>query len=130
MSVYDYESEHDDEVLMKPPAPNPCSECPWRRNAAPGWLGPHTAEEWIGAAHGDGQIACHLTINEDNDDDLSKADTMTTCAGAAIFRANVCKLPRTLRGIPGYTLPADRERVFSWNNEFIDYHNRRGGRES
>jgi hypothetical protein len=37
-----------------PPAvPEPCNDCPWRRNATPGWLGPHTAEEWIKQAHSD-----------------------------------------------------------------------------
>jgi len=112
------------EPLMKPPAPKPCNDCPWRRNAAPGWLGPHTAEEWCQMAHGDGQIACHQTIPEGTPEDGSDLDQMTACAGAAIFRANVCKAPRSLRGIPGYAMPADRERVFSWDNEFIDYHNR------
>ena len=112
----------DDEKLMRPPAKAPCSECPWRRDAEPGWLGPHTPEEWAAMAHADGQIACHLTIPSDTPEDGSDLDEMTACAGAAIFRANVCKSPRSLRGIPEQHLRADRQRVFSWDNEFIEYH--------
>lgn len=118
MSVF----SETDEPLMKPPAKQPCNDCPWRRNSIRGWLGPHTAEEWVQMAHGDGQIACHQTIPEGSDDDDPDLSTMTACAGATIFRANVCKSPRPTRGIPAYQLPADRERVFSWNDEFIAHH--------
>ena len=112
----------DGEKLMRPPAKNPCNDCPWRRDAIPGWLGPHTAEEWTQMAHADGQIACHQTIPADTPEDGSDLDQMTACAGAAIFRANIAKSPRPLRGLPEYRLAADRERVFSWDDEFIAYH--------
>lgn len=113
-----------EEELMRPPAKNPCNDCPWRRNSIRGWLGPTSAEDWVRLAHTDAQIACHQTIPEGSDDNDPVFEDMTTCAGATIFRANVCKSPRTTRGLPEYQLPADRERVFSWNDEFLAHHTR------
>lgn len=84
----------------------PCGDCPWRRDALPGWTGGLTPETWIRGAHGDEQIDCHTL-------------TGAQCAGAAIYRANVCKRPRnpeTLR------LPADRDHVFESPTEFLEHH--------
>lgn len=84
----------------------PCSDCPWARTALPGWLGPNTAAEWLQCAHGEAQIPCHTR-------------TGAQCAGSAIYRANVVKLPRdpqTLR------LPADETRVFGSPAEFTRHH--------
>lgn len=84
----------------------PCSDCPWRRTAVEGWLGPMTGPEWIECALGEIQIDCHTLIG-------------AQCAGAATFRANVGKLPRD-RGC--LRLPRDRERVFATRAEFLEYH--------
>jgi hypothetical protein len=107
-------------MSMKPPTGTPCGECPWRRKSLPGWLGPHTAEEWNAGVHGDHEIACHLTIPDDFQDS-EDADTsmMTTCSGSAIHRSNVCKSPRY---VPRENaLPADRELVFGYG-EFLAHH--------
>lgn len=104
-------------MSMKPPTGTPCSECPWRRNSLPGWLGPHTAEEWAQGVHGDQEIACHLTIPEDADDEPEDVSMMTACSGAAIHRANICKSPRN---VP-YKLPADTRTVFGYG-EFLEHH--------
>lgn len=83
----------------------PCGDCPWARASVNGWLGNMTAEQWVHAAHGDGQIDCHTVIGPQ-------------CAGAAIYRRNVCK-----RVDPGILeLPADRELVFARQTEFIEHH--------
>lgn len=93
----------------------PCNECPWRRDSTPGHLGPHSAEEWVAAAHGEGAIACHLTITDSNWTD----EGMRQCAGAATFRANVLKVPRN----PTIAVAkVDKERVFGWNDEFMEHH--------
>lgn len=105
---------------MKPPTGTPCGECPWRRKSLPGWLGPHSAEEWNAGVHGDHEIACHLSIPEHFVDDVD-ADTseLLTCSGAAIYRANVCKSPRN---VPReHALPADRVTVFG-HGEFLAHH--------
>jgi hypothetical protein len=86
----------------------PCAECPWRRGACKGWLGPETGypQVYINAAHGEEIIECHLShINE--------------CAGAAIYRANVSK--RTRHG-GELKLPADTTTVFASPEEFIEHH--------
>lgn len=92
----------------------PCRDCPWRRNAAPGWLGPHDADYWLRAAHGEGAIACHLTLSDGGG--WSEA---SQCRGAASFRANVCKRPMNPTIAVG---PDDTERVFASNAEFKEHH--------
>ncbi len=84
----------------------PCRDCPWRRVAVEGWLGPMTGPEWIAFVQSDAQIDCHTLLG-------------AQCAGAAIFRANIGKLPRDRVAL---RLPRDRERVFASPTEFLDYH--------
>jgi len=98
---------------VKAPKRTPCSECPWRRVAPAGWLGPETAEGWINIVLGDGLIACHMTIPGH---DLAD---MTQCAGAAIFRANVAKIPRSSAV---HKLPKNRDEVFATPAEFRQHH--------
>jgi len=93
----------------------PCNDCPWRRESAPGWLGPSTSQEWVEMAHGEVPIACHLTITNESWDD----DGIKQCGGAAIYRANVCKKPRNSEIIVGNP---DREKVFSRSTEFLAHH--------
>lgn len=91
----------------------PCSECPWRINAVPGWLGPYEAETWVRMAHGEIPIACHQTIKEDRSWEGAKQ-----CAGAAAYRANVAKSPRDREVAVG----PKREDVFASPQEFKEYH--------
>lgn len=94
----------------------PCSDCPLRRDAVPGWLGESptnrgelaTAAEWIDMLHGETRIDCHTRIGPQ-------------CAGAAIYRGNVCKMPRDRELL---VLPADDRRVFSDADEFRERHGR------
>ncbi len=84
----------------------PCSDCPWARKSLPGWLGGISIDDWIACAHADGKILCH-------------AFKGPQCAGAAIFRRHICKSPRDPEVL---VLPADREKVFSWHDEFREHH--------
>lgn len=88
----------------------PCNDCPWRRKSCPGWLGSeYTPEEWVNLAHLDSLIDCHK----------SKAKVAhTSCAGAAIYRANVVKRPPDGQ----LCLPADRAKVFAGPHEFVKHH--------
>lgn len=99
----------------------PCIECPWRRDSAAGHLGPHDAKTWAQAAHGESAIACHATITGEDWTDPG----MRQCAGAAIFRRNVLKLPHNPT-IATSDEP-DHERVFSSSREFIAHHERHDG---
>lgn len=108
------------EHIMKAPNKRPCTECPWRRDSLRSYLGPHDADEWLAMAHGESQIACHVTIPEGTPEDGSDLHEMTQCAGAAIFRANVFKSPRWATA--DEHLPRDTDTVFAWNDEFKDHH--------
>ena len=106
----------------------PCFDCPWRRNAVKGWLGPYTAEEWQQLVHSDEAIACHTTLPSGDEDveDLSAmeiqerwlAEGVRQCAGAAIYRTHIFKSPRDPQVA---TLPSDKETVFGMG-EFVPYH--------
>ena len=56
--------------------------------------------------HGEAMIECHVHPD-------------VQCAGAAIYRANVCK---RLRNPDALSLPAGRESVFARPTEFVDHH--------
>lgn len=99
------------------PTKEPCNDCPWRRNSVRGWLGPYDARQWIEAAHGEGAIACHQTIPKGG----GWGPNTLQCRGAAIFRANAKKQPRNPTITTG---PEDKERVFAWDDEFIEHHER------
>lgn len=104
------------------PTPTPCNECPWRREAAPGHLGPYTPLDWIKIAHSDRPIACHKTIvvidplEGTGDWEHPK---LRQCRGAAIFRANVRKNPKRPDIETG---PIDEESCFADNVEFMEHH--------
>jgi hypothetical protein len=84
-----------------------CSDCPWRRDALPGWLGSNSAEEWVQIAHGDAIVECHTLLG-------------AQCAGIATYRTNVCKSARP----PNMKLPKDTELVFAWPPQFLEHHNK------
>jgi hypothetical protein len=84
----------------------PCQDCPFARASIRGWLGPYTAEEWLRIVHGEGKVECHTKIGPQ-------------CAGAAIYRGNVCKDPRDKTLL---TLPRDTRLVFKGPQEFIEHH--------
>lgn len=88
----------------------PCHDCPWRRSSIPGWTGAVTVENWIEAAMSDAKVACHTKVGLDG--------KPHQCAGIAIYRANVCKLPRDPEVM---RLPPDHEAVFGFN-EFQSHH--------
>lgn len=103
----------DDAVPAERQHARPCSDCPWSRRSLPSWLGDLTAEEWLRAAHGEARMECHTLLG-------------AQCAGAATYRANVCKLthdPTDLR------LPVDRESVFTSPREFKAHHANMGKRK-
>lgn len=105
---------------LPPATPNPCNDCPWVRTSIPGWLGPHTPQEWTDQAHGEVPIACHQTIvaDEDGVGDWNHPK-MRQCRGAAIYRANVCKSPHREDIAVG---PVNKEAVFARRTEFEAHH--------
>lgn len=98
----------------------PCRECPWRRVAAAGWLGPYDAQTWVELAHSETPIACHMTIDEEETEGDWTAPDLRQCAGAAQYRKNVAMLPRN-RDI-AIALNKDIDTVFTTPFEFIEHH--------
>lgn len=83
-----------------------CTDCPWRRDALNGWLGGNTAQEWLIFAHHDTHVECHVYSD-------------VQCAGIAIYRANLCKLPRDPSIL---VLPPDTKTIFANPREFLEHH--------
>lgn len=88
-----------------------CIDCPFGRLAVSGWLADKTPEEWIFCIHGEGRMECHTK--------LEAPRVAWQCAGAAIFRANVFKVPRDPKLL---ILPASDKLVFGSNLEFWEHH--------
>ncbi len=85
---------------------SPCSDCPWARKSLAGWLGSLSPRYWISVILGDGKVDCHTRVP-------------MQCAGAATFRANICKSPRDRSVLQ---LPQDKVKVFSAPEEFMKHH--------
>lgn len=103
----------------------PCRECPWRRNSAPGWLGNHSAGDFLALSEQGAHLPCHLHVDYEQEgweDDASKAPQ---CAGHAIFLANRCKRPV---GNQQAAQP-DHKAVFTRPHEFVAHHTRRDPKE-
>ena len=96
----------DEAVETKEQHKNPCSDCPFARTALSGWLGGMSKEKWVHIAHGDTWVDCHALKGHQ-------------CAGIAIYRANVCKRPRSSEVL---ILPKDKEKVFATPDEFLNHH--------
>lgn len=96
----------EDAVPAKGQHKSPCSDCPFARTALKSWLGGLSVTQWLAGVHLEMRVECHVFEG-------------AQCAGAAIFRGNICKLPRdpdTLR------LPADHKKVFSNDHQFEEHH--------
>lgn len=85
----------------------PCEDCPFSRKSISGWLGGSSPAEYCLDAHQDSLIECHTKL---------MGGEPIQCAGAAIYRANVCKC------CDGFSLPVDKERVFASPKEFLEHH--------
>lgn len=72
---------------------------------------------WIESAHSDSPLMCHKTLHREQHD-FTDPD-IRQCRGAAIFRANVHKVPRNPTAVTG---PRDTATVFASNAEMIDHH--------
>lgn len=111
-------------IQLPKATPKPCADCPWRRVAAPGWLGPMSPDEWIALAHSDHPIACHKTILDTDETGTGAWDHpgVRQCFGAAQFRVNVFKSPRNPTDAEHAIDDRDTATVFGTDAEFLDYH--------
>ena len=111
-------------MKYREPCAKPCSNCPFRRESMPGWLGAGSPESFIDCIQRDEPLPCHPTIDYDDRHWLAKwmaqgDDTGSICAGSLIFMANKLQRPHD----PAFpTMKADRETVFSNSIEFVRHH--------
>lgn len=111
---------------MNLPAPDvtkkPCNECPWRRDAEPGFFGDQIPEDFAAPALSGDMIICHKTVKIEGRDYSQPG--LRQCAGAAAFRANVGRPPRDPRVTMG---ELDPDGIFATTGEFLDHHARTSG---
>lgn len=104
------------------PCTKPCNDCPWRKVSLPGWLGPMPAADWIRLASSDEPIACHTTIDADENGEGDWSNPrMRQCAGAARYRRNMGKLVRNETDASNF-VEADREAIFTSPVQFMEHH--------
>lgn len=104
------------------PSRKPCSECPFRRKALPGYTGNAAPQEFIEAAMSDVRMPCHKTMDYSDPrwyQKLLKRKMGLDCAGAAVLFANTCKVSRERVRL---RLKADHKNVFSSASEFLQHH--------
>lgn len=110
----------------------PCNVCPFRRESAPGWLGPWRADDLLKSLAIE-PFPCHQTIpegymaNVPPGTDPFDDDRLQGCAGAAIFLNN--KFERSRCGVTSQhqdmvksISERIKESVFSRAEEFIAHH--------
>lgn len=105
----------------------PCSQCPWRRASAPGYLGASTPEQFLAQAESETRMPCHCTVDYERADWQEQVQTKPRCAGHAAYLRNRCKQPRD-QGLADFVRQVDRNPdVFTRPEEFLRHH---GGDES
>lgn len=105
---------------MRPPAKQPCGQCPFRKASTRGYLGADNPGHFIMTALSPVVMPCHLTVDYTNPGWKDEAvHSARQCSGRAIFLANNLK---NVRNPEIRELPRDRERVFSWPHEFVEHH--------
>lgn len=106
---------------MKHNLKSPCTECPFRRVAPAGWLGPWTPKQLVELyVFTDGAFACHQTIKADDAD----GDQAEQCAGMSALMCNAGKLPRDGERADHIRVVGKREDVFDNVQQFSDHHER------
>lgn len=95
----------------------PCAECPFSRAIEPASTGGADPAIYIGQAYGPFLLPCHMDPNYKKD---QRDPGLIQCAGAAAFRANVCRdvlMPKEL-----LRCPPDEDLVFAESAELLAHH--------
>lgn len=108
----------------------PCNDCPFRRNATPGWLGASGPEWFVESALADAAeyapgapfAPCHQTVDYNDPDWIDNLAEADACIGALQFAANNCKSPRSPERSAAVRAAGQNPDVFRQPQEFIDYH--------
>lgn len=88
----------------------PCSECPWRKIAAAGWLGGNEVETYSVPVRRGYLIPCHLRSHD------------AYCAGSAIAMRNSATLPRDPDMAREVLKVTKSDDVFRFASDFEKHH--------
>lgn len=104
----------------------PCSECPFRRESAPGYLGEATGnpQSFFGPIWGEYiRQPCHKMVNWERADAQFQAMRAPLCSGMLIMMRNACKAPyKTETALAVRDTDMDVDSVFRFPHEFIKHH--------
>lgn len=94
-----------------------CSECPWRTEALPGWLGGYEPEYYTDATMANEVPACHLRDHGPDNDNTGM------CVGALSVMANGCvSAYRTYGGDEARETIGRRDDTFKHPYAFFEHH--------
>ena len=101
-----------------------CKQCPWRNNAAQGWLGTASPENMTAQIDFGTKMPCHSTVNYDDPNWQAQlqTDKAQYCTGVLQASNKACKVPRDLehaKAVNHVTLQEDHMSI----EEFTEYHN-------
>lgn len=105
---------------------SPCSQCPFRKDCPPGWLGKARAIE---IADG-GEFPCHKTVTRDGDGDRVETDKEQHCAGMLILLEKMERPHQMMRICERIGLYDMRKLnmdapVFGSRTEFVRHHTKK-----
>lgn len=101
----------------------PCIDCPFRKNAAPGWLGASTADEFLANTLGDAEMPCHMAIDySDPMWDVTQLPDADLCVGGLQFQNNFMKLPRPRKMADACRAVGTNDKIMSTPAEFLERH--------
>lgn len=101
---------------------SPCVECPFRKTATPGWLGPDSAKDVIAQVHSEAGYGCHMNLEGRGDEEgMVPRDEVEQCAGA-ILHANLTHKSYRSEEMRDHqaALSKCKVKVMGW--EFLTYH--------
>ena len=106
----------------------PCSDCPFRKNATPGWLGAHKdATEIIDLVYQDQYFPCHMEVNKlmNNGKKFGVAVFEAPfCVGALQFMNNSIKRSRDREVAKLQDEAGKNDDVFPWRKDMEEHHGR------
>ncbi len=115
-------------MSKKKPCRNPCPECPWKKDSAPGYFGGTDMYFYADALQTDARVICHTIHGTMNQETVEQEEINESnmCAGYVIARNNNMKMPRVdpiLRNMQEeYRDHPEKDSVFKWRHEFLEHH--------
>ena len=108
-----------------------CSECPFKSNSLPGWLGPHTLDQILDSQRDEIPFSCHKERTDKSDVSDITSGRLHICRGWMASASKSVKLFGThpfygehLKQLQKEIEPEDIEKVMD-KQEFRVYHDRK-----